>query len=138
MTSIYIAAPVPGAILCRSLATQLRGAGLDVVSTWHERTEPTDYDPITDERRRAIAQTCVEEVALAKRVVVLAHLGRTSRPPKGTFFEAGMAHALGKFVAWFHDGDAGRCIFDAVAWRRVDVSLVKGELADLVLEAVTR
>ena len=111
--NIYIATPLACAWQARELAKDIKAAGYDVVSSWHEKVMPGDVDPKSMPSRKAILNTNLDDLAKADAVVV--DLRHEDSRPRATYCEAAYALAQGKSVVWLYDGEgsATECIFDA-------------------------
>lgn len=82
--------------LARDVAAQIRAAGHNVVSTWHDETDPR---PANEDGAawRIKADRNLEQIETADTLVLVAspeHIDGSARVPGGKFFEAGYAHGL--------------------------------------------
>ena len=87
---VYIATAAVNAPAARDLATRLRIAGHDVVSTWHDEEgierRRLDESLLLPSHQRSIARRCVLEVLASTVVVALAHPDM-----RGALVEVGVA-----------------------------------------------
>lgn len=108
MTRVYIAAPIRESERAREFAAILRMSNIKVISSWHDSGD--DTDPIDDDAREEIWDTCRAELDKARIILAITDRGR----PRAAFTEIGYALGRGKPIVWLSAPDqTGRNIADA-------------------------
>jgi nucleoside 2-deoxyribosyltransferase len=104
---VYLAAPFPLRYLINSLAGELRRAGVEVVSRWHDPASghgkgyTGDYAQYADADRAGMNQEAMDDLAdirLADTVICFTQPPKTTYTSGGRHVELGYALALGKIV----------------------------------------
>ncbi len=108
---IYIAAPLAAHAVVGLLAADLTRRGHIVVSGWHALVSEGATDPHGDHERADILRNNLADLAKAQGLIALTHFDDVVG--RGTYGEIAWALSRGLPVAWVHDGQIGRSIFDA-------------------------
>lgn len=136
MARVYIAASLGKLDVAQKIARLLVKLGHLPVSTWHETVKPGSSDPAEADERRAIATTCVAQVAHADFMIAYTAGGH----PCGTFTEIGIALGILKPVIWCipptpttHDNVRRTNVFDSLG---LVTRVTSSELLEAAIEKV--